>query len=113
MAQNDNVKSNFNSPFLWVLALCTIVLVGFKSYDYYLTIELKQKQIQLTEEAKVIQDSIRAFVERGKLACRVCEDYKKNDPEKIRDFFIFIGVCLFCVFVAGIYMLLCKYFYPY
>lgn len=98
MAQSDNVKSNFNSPFIWVLALCTIVLVGFKSYDYYLTIELKQRQIQLTHEAKVIQDSIRAFVERGKLACRVCEDFRKNDPTKFRDGQIAaIFIAIFCL----------------
>jgi len=103
MAQNDNVKSNFNSPFLWVLALCTIVLVGFKSYDYYLTIELKQKQIQLTEDAKVTQDSIRAFVERGKLACRVCEDYKKNDPEKINEGLVAVGISLFIILLCCIF----------
>jgi len=98
MAQNDNVKSNFNSPFLWVLALCTIVLVGFKSYDYYLAIELKQKQIQLTQEEKVIQDSIMAFVERGKLACRVCEDFRKNDPTKFRnEQIVAIFIVIFCL----------------
>jgi hypothetical protein len=107
MAQNDFIKSNFNSPFIWVLALCTIVLVGFKSYDYYLGIELKQSKIELTQEEKVEQDSIRAFVERGKMACRVCDDYQDNNPNRISKessaaivigFFLFVGACFMWAF---------------
>ena len=95
MAQNDNTNAiGTNNILHWILALAILALICLKGYDYYQVIELRQKQIALTEEAKAIQDSVRAFIERGKMACRVCKDYEANNPEKINEGVIIIGVLL-------------------
>jgi predicted negative regulator of RcsB-dependent stress response len=104
MAQNDLPQKSILDKIIYIsIALAVVALIGFKCYDYYQVIQLRQPQIELTEHEKAAQDSVMAFVERGKMACRVCKDCENNNPNRITDgqaALISIGLILF---VGGIF----------
>lgn len=105
MAQNDLPQKSILDKIIYAsITLSIVALIGFKCYDYYQVIELRQQQIELTQEAKAIQDSVRAFVERGKMACRVCKDYEQNDPNKPSEGFIIIVIIVIVCFGGGVIM---------
>jgi len=112
MAQNDNTSVfGTHNVLHWILALAILALICLKGYENWQVIKLRQHQVELTQNEKAEQDSINVFIERGKMACRVCDDYEKNNQNRITDSqiaFIVIGVILF---VGGIFAWAFKDFY--
>lgn len=85
--------------FTLIIIIISLIVGGFKCYDYYTDAQLKQSELQQTEQYQHEQDSIKQFVAVGEKSCRVCEDFKKNRPSSGGEIIVIICLVVLCIAV--------------